>query len=84
MRLKASLSISVSLYDADDGFIAGLSGGLFRAVVLDRRKASETLSIPLDSYRVESVSSVGVKIGCTVVPWPEVDYISAELSKTAV
>jgi phthiocerol/phenolphthiocerol synthesis type-I polyketide synthase C len=35
-----SLSISVSLYDADDGFIAGLSGGLFRAVVLDRRKHS--------------------------------------------
>ena len=35
-----SLSISVALYDADDGFIAGLSGGLFRAVVLDRRKQS--------------------------------------------
>jgi acyl transferase domain-containing protein/NADPH:quinone reductase-like Zn-dependent oxidoreductase/acyl carrier protein len=33
-----SLSISVALYDADGGFIAGLSGGLFRAVVLDRRK----------------------------------------------
>jgi phthiocerol/phenolphthiocerol synthesis type-I polyketide synthase C len=35
-----SLSISVALYDANDGFIAGLSGGLFRAVVLDRRKQS--------------------------------------------
>jgi acyl transferase domain-containing protein/NADPH:quinone reductase-like Zn-dependent oxidoreductase/acyl carrier protein len=35
-----SLSISVALYDADNGFIAGLSGGLFRAVVLDRRKQS--------------------------------------------
>jgi len=32
-----SLSISVWLYDADGGFIAGLSGGLFRAVTLDRR-----------------------------------------------
>ena len=32
-----SLSISVTLYDRDGGFIAGLTGGLFRAVVLDRR-----------------------------------------------
>ena len=31
-----SLSISVALYDAAGGFIAGLTGGLFRAVVLDR------------------------------------------------
>ncbi len=35
-----SLSISVSLYAADGAFIAGLTGGLFRAVVLDRRKQS--------------------------------------------
>jgi phthiocerol/phenolphthiocerol synthesis type-I polyketide synthase C len=35
-----SISISVALYDADGAFIAGLSGGLFRAVVLDRRKQS--------------------------------------------
>ncbi|WP_158746333.1 type I polyketide synthase [Acidisphaera sp. L21] len=32
-----SISLSVTLYDAAGGFIAGLSGGLFRAVVLDRR-----------------------------------------------
>ncbi|MDB5362897.1 MAG: putative fatty acid synthase transrane protein [Rhodospirillales bacterium] len=32
-----SLSISVALYDAAGAFIAGLTGGLFRAVVLDRR-----------------------------------------------
>jgi len=31
-----SLSISVALYDAAGAFIAGLTGGLFRAVVLDR------------------------------------------------
>ena len=35
-----SISISVTLYDADGAFIAGLSGGLFRAVVFDRRKQS--------------------------------------------
>ena len=35
-----SLSISVALYDADGEFIAGLTGGLFRAVTLDRRKQS--------------------------------------------
>jgi acyl transferase domain-containing protein/NADPH:quinone reductase-like Zn-dependent oxidoreductase/acyl carrier protein len=33
-----SLSITVDLYDADGAFIAGLGGGLFRAVTLDRRK----------------------------------------------
>ena len=33
-----SLSITVDLYDAEGGFIAGLGGGLFRAVTLDRRK----------------------------------------------
>ena len=31
-----SLSISVELYAADGAFIAGMTGGLFRAVVLDR------------------------------------------------
>ena len=36
-----SLSISVALYDADGAFIAGLTGGLFRAVVLDRRKPAD-------------------------------------------
>jgi acyl transferase domain-containing protein/NADPH:quinone reductase-like Zn-dependent oxidoreductase/acyl carrier protein len=35
-----SISISVALYDADGAFIASLSGGLFRAVVFDRRKQS--------------------------------------------
>ena len=33
-----SLTIAVDLYDADGHFIAGLTGGLFRAVTLDRRK----------------------------------------------
>src|SRR5579859_566971 len=33
-----SLSLTVDLYDAEGGFIAGLGGGLFRAVTLDRRK----------------------------------------------
>lgn len=36
-----SISISATLYDAKGGFIAGLTGGLFRAVVLDRRQHSE-------------------------------------------
>ncbi len=33
-----SLSITVDLYDGEGRFIAGLGGGLFRAVTLDRRK----------------------------------------------
>jgi phthiocerol/phenolphthiocerol synthesis type-I polyketide synthase C len=33
-----SLSITVDLYDAEGAVIAGLTGGLFRAVTLDRRK----------------------------------------------
>jgi acyl transferase domain-containing protein/NADPH:quinone reductase-like Zn-dependent oxidoreductase/acyl carrier protein len=32
-----SLCVGVTLYDSDDQFIAGLTGGLFRAVVLERR-----------------------------------------------
>lgn len=36
-----SITIGVTLYDADDHFIASLTGGLFRAVVLDRRKPAE-------------------------------------------
>ncbi len=35
-----SLSISVDLYDQNDRSVAGLTGGLFRAVTLDRRKQS--------------------------------------------
>ncbi len=35
-----SLSISVDLYDQDDQPVAALTGGLFRAVTLDRRKQS--------------------------------------------
>ncbi|HYZ42248.1 MAG TPA: acyltransferase domain-containing protein, partial [Stellaceae bacterium] len=33
-----SITIAVMLYDQNNNFIASLSGGLFRAVVLDRRK----------------------------------------------
>src|SRR5271167_3517851 len=33
-----SITIAVMLYDENNNFIASLSGGLFRAVVLDRRK----------------------------------------------
>ena len=38
-----SLSITVDLYDAEEKFIAGLGGGLFRAVTLDRRKQANVL-----------------------------------------
>lgn len=44
-------------------------------VILDRRHANENLSLPLDSYRVERVSAEGVKIGCTLVPWEEVELL---------
>jgi phthiocerol/phenolphthiocerol synthesis type-I polyketide synthase C len=38
-----SLSVSVALYDADGAFIAGLTGGLFRAVVLDRHTQANAI-----------------------------------------
>ncbi len=36
-----SIAISVTLYDAESRFIAALTGGLFRAVVLDRHKPAQ-------------------------------------------
>lgn len=48
-------------------------------VLLEHRKKSTALSLPLDSYQIERVGSAGVKIGCTVVPWSEIDLISPQL-----
>ena len=52
-------------------------------VVLARRNDAGRLDLPLDSYHVDSVNTGGVKIGCTVVPWSEVDYISSRINQPA-
>lgn len=48
-------------------------------VLLDQRKATASVSIPVDSYTVEHISHFGVKIGCTLVPWGEIDLIKSQL-----
>jgi hypothetical protein len=44
-------------------------------VLLANRKSNAPLSIPVDSYQINRVSNHGVKIGCTLVPWPEIDRL---------
>ena len=46
-------------------------------IVIDRRRKSGTLDLPLDGHRITSLSTRGVQIGCTLVPWSEVDYLSS-------
>ena len=45
-------------------------------VVLARRKESGTLNLPLDSFTVNSVSEKGARVGCTLVPWDEIEYVA--------
>ena len=44
-------------------------------VVLDHRREVVALDLPLDSYRIQRISAAGVKIGCTLIAWSEVDYL---------
>jgi hypothetical protein len=48
-------------------------------ILLDRRNKSERLEIPLDSYRINQIGKQGVTVGCTVVPWPEVESLKETL-----
>jgi hypothetical protein len=48
-------------------------------VLLEHRKKSGELSIAVDGYQVKRVSKDGVKIGCTLVPWEEIDRIAPQL-----
>lgn len=48
-------------------------------VLLDRRKSPGELSLPLDGYTIHNVSKDGVRVGCTLAPWPEVERIASIL-----
>lgn len=50
-------------------------------VLIANRNKSASLCLPLDGYTVDRVGPSGVKIGCTSVPWSEIDRIAPELAK---
>jgi len=52
-------------------------------ILLDQRNTIASLSLPLDSYQINRVSPEGVRIGCTLVPWTEIDRITPELTAPA-
>lgn len=47
------------------------------------RSKSVTVDIPLDGHRVTQLSPKGVTIGCTLVPWPEVELVAQALQAAA-
>jgi len=61
-----SLSITVDLYDAD-GFIAGLGGGLFRAVTLDRHRQAnvffheQSVRLQRETNTIKAAALAGLK-----------------------
>ena len=44
-------------------------------VVLDRRTQAGPLDLPLDGHAIQRLDADGVTIGCTLVPWSEVDRL---------
>jgi hypothetical protein len=48
-------------------------------VLLEHRNKATSLAIPLESYKIERTNSDGVKIGCTIVPWSEIELIAPQL-----
>jgi hypothetical protein len=48
-------------------------------VLLQHRNTSARLNIPLDGHIVSSVDKSGVQIGCTLIPWEEIDRIAPML-----
>lgn len=48
-------------------------------VLMEHRKQTRVLDIPVDSFRLNGVSPDGVTIGCTVIPWPEIERIIPQL-----
>lgn len=49
-------------------------------VILARRKDYGALTLPLGGYQINALSSSGVKIGCTLIAWPEVDRLKIMLA----
>lgn len=52
-------------------------------LLLDRKtdamKRPVAVGLPLDGYQVERLDRTGVKVGCTVVPWTEVEHVAKVL-----
>lgn len=48
-------------------------------IILDRRSQAGNLSLSLDGHTINSLNSVGVRVGCTLVPWSEVDLIAPKI-----
>lgn len=48
-------------------------------ILLKHRKKTAALNLPLEGFQVGRVSPSGVQVGCTLVPWPEIDRIADTL-----
>lgn len=48
-------------------------------VLIANRKRPVSLAVPVDGYCVKRVSDKGVQVGCTLVPWSEIDLITPKL-----
>lgn len=49
-------------------------------VLLANRNKSMSLDYPLGAYLINSVKPTGVEVGCTLVPWEEIDLITPALT----
>lgn len=45
-------------------------------ILIARRNESLELNIRVDSFHINRIGATGVKVGCTLVPWSEIDYIA--------
>lgn len=50
-------------------------------IIMDRRRSAGSLDLPLDGFQINRVSDAGVTVDCTLVPWPEIDYLKLTLLK---
>lgn len=50
-------------------------------VLLHNRTKTMPLALPLDGYTINRIGTDGVKVGCTLVPWSEIDLIALRLTK---
>ena len=50
-------------------------------VILDRRHTAGALNLPLDGRNITHTGPKGVTVGCTLVPWPEVEYVAKALGQ---
>ncbi len=48
-------------------------------IIMDRRNQPGTIGLSLDGHTINSLSSGGVKVGCTLVPWMEIDLLKSKL-----